>query len=126
MDLQEKFEQGCAGLILVEPGHSHVIGKFRVRQQATDDQGDQVGFPAAARANEKQMVLVLGKRTLPHPFHGVLQELVTLNEDELQILGIGAARGEYPDALLVVHFYRPRLIFHQRRIRGNRKRKQPS
>ena len=62
----------------------------------------QVGFPAAARANEKQMVLVLGKRTLPHPFHGVLQKLLALTEDELEVPWIGAAGSEHPNGLATV------------------------
>jgi len=64
MDLQEKFEQGCAGLILVEPGHSHAIGELGSASRRLTIRVTRWVFPQPRGPNEKQMVLVLGKRTL--------------------------------------------------------------
>ncbi|MHB1308242.1 MAG: hypothetical protein ACYC23_14285 [Limisphaerales bacterium] len=101
MNPEEEFEKRRAGLILVEPGDTEAIREFIILAQAMNDQRDEVGFAAPPRTDEKQVVLVLGQGAFPDPFHRVLEQFLPLNEDELEVLGIGAAGSKDPDSLAV-------------------------
>ena len=131
VNFDEEFQQCGAGLVLVEPGDAQPVREFNVRPQTTDNEGDEMGFAAPPGTDEQQMVLVIGEGAFPHPLHRVLQQFLALNENELQILGSGPAGSEYRDGFVtlrplfgvkLIRAHRPRLIFHQRRISGKRKR----
>ena len=103
MRFKKEFEQCRASLILVEPGDAQMIREFVIFAQTTDDKRGEVGFSTAARTDEKQVVLVIGERAFLDPFYRVLEQFLPLNEDELEVFGIGAAGRENPDGFGIVN-----------------------
>ena len=62
-----------------------------------------MGFSTPSRTYEEKVVLVIGEGALPHPLHRVLEQFLPLNEDELEVLGIGAAGRENPNGFATIH-----------------------
>ena len=102
MDFQEKLTKRRAGLILVQPSDAQAVCEGSILGESADDQRGEVGFTTAAWAHKEEVVLVICKSALSHSLHGVPQEVLPLDENELEVLWVGAARGKNPDGFTSV------------------------
>lgn len=101
VNLEEKLEQGRAGLVLIQPRDPKAVCELVVLAHAADDERDEVGFSTAPGTDKEKVVLVIGERALLYPFHCVLEQFLPLDQNGLKDPGIGAARRENPDGLAV-------------------------
>jgi hypothetical protein len=102
VDLQKKLEEGRAGFVFIQPCDAQMVCERLVFSESADDERDEVGFPTAARTHEEEVVLVVCQRAFLHPLDGVPQEALPLDENELEVLRVGAAGGEDPDGFAAV------------------------
>ena len=102
-DEDQEFKETGRGLILVEPGEAEFLAEVGLLSQAMMNEGNKVGFPCAAGADEKQVMFVFCKNALANEFHAFGQKVMALDEDLLQRLGIGALGGELGDKWAVGH-----------------------
>ena len=118
--LQRQIDQARDDRVFPQPGNAHMLSQRAVPGQAEVGEGEKMGFATAPWSDQQDVVPVARGHAAFEPLHQRVEQLLPLDEDALEDLGVRVARCIGGDQRLRFHLASPRASTHHFRISGKR------